>query len=101
MRYLLLILFSVLLVSACQTSKTQMQTASPDAKIFTLRGKVVAVDKAKKKATIAHEKISGYMDAMTMDFPVKDDFVLNDLTKDADIRADLVVDKDAFWKISR
>ncbi len=97
MRYFLLILFSILIVSACQKSQPQTQTASPDAKHFTLRGKVIAVDKAKKKATISHEAIPDYMDAMTMDFPVKDDFVLNDLTKDADVRADLVVDKDSFW----
>lgn len=95
MRYFLLILFSVLIFSACQ--KPQAQTASPEAKHFKLKGKIVAVDKAKKKATVAHDAIAGYMDAMTMEFPVKDDFVLNDLTKDADIRADLIVDKDAFW----
>lgn len=95
MRYFLLILFCVLIFSACQ--KPQAQTASPEAKHFKLKGKIVAVDKAKKKATVAHDAIAGYMDAMTMEFPVKDDFVLNDLTKDADIRADLIVDKDAFW----
>ncbi len=97
MRYFLLILFLILLVSACEKSQPQIQTASSDAKHFTLRGKVIAVDKAKKKATISHEEIPGYMDAMTMDFPVKDDFVLNDLPKDADVRADLVVDRDTFW----
>jgi protein SCO1/2 len=97
MRYFLLILFLILLVSACQKSQPQTLMASPAAKRFTLHGKVVAVDKAKKKATISHEAIPDYMDAMTMDFPVKDDFVLNDLTKDADISASLVVDKDAYW----
>ena len=98
MRYLILILFAVLLFSACQKTQTQNQNASPDAKRYTLRGKVVAVDRAKKRATIAHEDVGdGFMPAMTMDFPVKDDFVLDDLTKDANIRADLVVDKDSFW----
>ncbi len=71
--------------------------ASADAKRYTLRGKVVAVDKANKKATIAHGDIPGYMDAMTMEFPVRADWVWDDLTKDADIRADLVIDKDNFW----
>lgn len=97
MRYL--ILFAVLLFSACQKSpQQQTQNASPDAKRYALRGKVVAVDRAKKTVTVAHEDVGdGFMPAMTMDFPVKDDFVLDDLTKDADIRADLVVDKDSFW----
>lgn len=95
MRYLILILFSIITFSACQ--KVETRVASPDAKYYSLRGKVVAVDKTKKKATIAHEEIPDYMDAMTMDFPVKDDFVLDDLTKDAEIRAQLVVDKDSYW----
>ncbi len=95
MRYLILFLFSILLFTACQKGETQ--TASSDAKHYTLKGKIVAVDKAKKKATIAHEEIPGYMDAMTMDFPIREDWVWEDLTKDAEIRADLVVDKDGYW----
>ncbi len=97
MRYFFIILFSILLFSACQKTQTPQQIASPDAKLYNLRGKVVAVDKAHKKATIAHEDIENYMPAMTMEFPIKDDFVFDDLSKDADIRADLVVDKDGFW----
>lgn len=71
--------------------------ASADAKRYPLKGTVVAVDKAKKKATIKHEEIPGYMDAMTMDFPIKDAWVWEDLTKDSEIRGELVVDKDGFW----
>lgn len=97
MRYLLLILFSALLFTACQKSQTQSQTTSAEAKRYTLKGKVVAFDKAKKTATIAHEDVAGYMSAMTMDFPIKDDWVWEDLTKDSEIRADLVVDKNGFW----
>lgn len=98
MRYFLLILFSMFLFSACQKSETQtQQNASAEAKRYTLRGKVVAVDKARKKASIAHEDVENYMPAMTMDFPVKDDWVFDELSKDAEIRSDLVVDKDGFW----
>lgn len=97
MRYLLFFLLSVFTFTACQKAETQSQNASADAKRYELKGRVVAVDKAKKKATVAHEKIEGYMDAMTMDFPIKDDWVWEDLSKDADIRAELVVDKDGYW----
>jgi protein SCO1/2 len=62
-----------------------------------LRGRVVAVDKAHKKASIAHEEVEDYMPAMTMDFPIKDDWVFDELSKDADIRGDLVVDADGYW----
>ncbi len=97
MRYFLLILFSILLFSACRKSPATQQNASLDAKRYALRGKIMAVDKAGKKASIAHEDIENYMPAMTMDFPVKDDWVFDELSKDADVRADLVVDKDGFW----
>lgn len=97
MRYLILFLSAIFLFAACKTSQSQNQNASAEAKRYNLKGKIVAVDKAKKKATVAHEEIPGYMDAMTMDFPIKDDWVWDDLTKDAEIRAELVVDKDGYW----
>ncbi len=100
MRYGFSVLFIIpvlLFTVACQ--KSRQQTVSADAKHYALKGKVVAVDRAKKKATVEHEDIPGYMDAMTMDFPIRADWVWDDLTKDADIRADLVVDntKGEFW----
>lgn len=97
MRYLILFLSLIFLFTSCQKSESHNQNASADAKRFTLKGKVIAVDKAKKKATISHGEIPGYMDAMTMEFPIRADWVWDDLTKDAEIRAELVVDKDAFW----
>ena len=95
MRYFLLILFSTFLFTACQ--QTETKTASTNAKRYPLKGKIVAVDRAKKKATVAHNEIPGFMEAMTMDFPIREDWVWEDLTKDAEIRAELVVDNDGFW----
>ena len=97
MRYFLFILFSVFLFTACEKSQTQSQNASADAKRYALKGTVVAVDKAKKKATIKHEEIPGYMDAMTMDFPIREDWVWEDLTPGADVFAEMVVDADGYW----
>ncbi len=97
MRYFILILFSALVLTACQKSVTQSTNTSAEAKRYSLKGTVVAVDKAKKKATVKHEEIPGYMDAMTMDFPVREDWVWEDLNPGADIFADLVVDADNFW----
>lgn len=90
MRYLLFILFSVFLFTACQNAPEQ--AVSADAKRYPLKGKVISVDKAKKKASIAHEEIPGYMEAMIMDFPIRNEDVLNTLTKDAEIQAELIVD---------
>jgi protein SCO1/2 len=93
MRYLILFLLPVFLFTACPKS----QSESTDAKRYPLKGKVVEVDREKKKATIAHDEIPGYMPAMTMDFPIRAAWVWDDLTKDSEIRAELVVDKDGYW----
>ncbi len=98
MRYLIIFLLSVFLFTACQ--KTDTQTASADAKRYPIKGKVVSVDKANKKAVIEHEEIPGFMEAMTMSFLIKEDWVWNDLTPGSDIRAELVVDetaKEPYW----
>jgi protein SCO1/2 len=93
MRYLFLFLLPVFLFTACPKS----QSDSAEAKRYNLKGKIVSADRAKKTATIAHDDIPGYMSAMTMDFPIRADWVWDDLTKDSEIRAELVVTKDEYW----
>lgn len=98
MRFYLLIIFAALLAAACQTRQTA--PASSDAKRYRLKGKVVSVDKEKKKAKIDHEAIPGFMEAMTMDFPIKEDWVWENLAPGAEVRAELVVDSAAdepYW----
>lgn len=96
MRLAILFLFSILMFSACQTVEPA-KIASADAKRFPLKGKIVSVDRAKKQATIDHEEIPGYMEAMTMRFPIREDYILETMSKDAEIRAELVVDKGEYW----
>ncbi|QQS47960.1 MAG: copper-binding protein [Acidobacteriota bacterium] len=65
---------------------------------YELRGVVVSVDKEKNRATIRHEAVKGYMDAMTMPFPIKDKAALEELRPGDQITATLVVTADgASW----
>ena len=99
MRYLILFLFSILLFTACRKAE-QNENASTEAKRYKLEGKVVSVDKANKKAEIDHKAIEGYMDAMTMSFPIHADWVWDELKPGAEIKAELVVDesaKEPYW----
>src|SRR5215207_6027782 len=96
MRYLFLILSTVLFFAACQKMQSQQPVASPNAKRFVLKGKIVSVNKAKRTASIDHESIPNYMEAMTMDFPIHNDDILNTLTAGSDIKAELVVDRGDF-----
>lgn len=93
------LLLSTLLITSCYQS-VPPQNASGEAKRYPLKGKVVSVDRANKKAKIDHEAIDGYMPAMEMEFPIHEDWVWNDLVPGAEIRAELVVDnsaKDPYW----
>jgi protein SCO1/2 len=93
----------VFLFVQCGTGGSQTGTgefvAGPNAKRYDLKGIVVSVNKEKKEASIKHEKIEGFMDAMTMDFPIKEDWVWGVLSEGAEIQADLVVDNESgkFW----
>lgn len=98
MKALLVIFTAIFLFTSCQ--KQREANASANAKRYPIRGKVVSVDKAAKKAKIDHEAVPDYMPAMTMDFAIHEDWVWEELTPGSDIRADLVVDntaKDPYW----
>ena len=67
---------------------------SANEKHYDLKGKVVAVDKAGRTATIAHEEIKGYMPAMTMQYrfaPKDEKWALDVLMPGDQISATLVV----------
>jgi protein SCO1/2 len=99
MRYIILFLSFALLFTACKKAESPQNT-SAEVKRFAFKGKVISVDKAKKKATIEHNEIKGFMQGMTMEFPVRADWVWDDLTPGTEISsADLVVDdaKGEFW----
>jgi protein SCO1/2 len=91
MRFLILVLFSILLFTAC-TDSSGPETPSAKLKRYDLKGKVLSVNKAEGKASVAHDEIPGFMSAMTMDFVIKDKDALNELSEGAEITAVLVVD---------
>jgi Cu/Ag efflux protein CusF len=67
--------FALILAVACgkanigSPSKT---LADPGEKIFTMHGKIVSRDASSNSLTIDHKEIPGLMEAMTMDYAVRD-----------------------------
>jgi Cu/Ag efflux protein CusF len=61
---------------------------------YELKGVVQSVDKAKKRATIRHEKVGDLMDAMTMPFFIKDEKALTEMEPGDQIKATLVSTSD-------
>lgn len=102
MKYAILLAIALTAFTACQpgTSPDAATNSTANQKRYDLRGVVVSVDKAAKKAKIDHEDIPGYMAKMTMDFPIHEEWVWDELQPGAEIRAELVVDstaKDPYW----
>ncbi len=86
---IVVILFSMLM-AGCQeqappaastpaAAPATQEPAPSETREFTLTGKVVSVDTAQKSATINHGKIEGFMEAMTMPYPVPEDADLQKL----------------------
>jgi len=67
------------------------RSASSAERRFPLEGRVVAVDAAAETLTIAHHEIPGYMNAMTMEFHVRDRWVFDVAHPGDTVRATLVV----------
>src|SRR5713226_1805839 len=88
---LCLALCTAILVSGCKPRR------SANEKHYDLKGKVVAVNKSERTATIAHEDIKGYMPAMTMPFKIKSDADLELLQPGDQVTGTLVVDDVSSW----
>lgn len=87
--------------SACnKTGQPVPQSSSaqaPSAKRYQLKGKVVSVDQRAKMADIDAEAIPGFMDAMTMPYPIKPESDLGKLQPGDLVTGDIVVQDDNSW----
>jgi protein SCO1/2 len=95
-RSLLTILF-LLILGLAVTGSSCRARRSANEKRYPLKGKVVAVDKTDRTATIAHEDIVGYMPAMTMPFKINNAADLEMLKPGDEITGTLVVDDLSAW----
>ena len=70
---------------------------SANEKRYPINGKVVAVNKTDRTATIEHEDIVGYMPAMTMPFRIKNDADLEMMKPGDQVTGGLVVNDTSSW----
>lgn len=64
---------------------------------YSLRGQVLRLRPANRIAVIKHERIEGWMEAMTMDFPVPDPEQYARLREGQTIRATVLVNDLSYW----
>jgi Cu/Ag efflux protein CusF len=85
---------SVFVAAAALTAGCQPPGASTTAaaKLYDVKGKVVALDREKKVVTLDHEDIPGLMKAMKMEFSVEDAKVLEGLAPGDSVTGKLKAD---------
>ena len=66
-------------------------------KEYQLTGQVIRLDAGNKTAVIKHQKIEGWMEAMTMEFPVKDQADFSKLREGEKISGTVFVQGTTYW----
>jgi protein SCO1 len=89
--FALVAVFFVLGLAACKHQE------DANVKRYHLVGKVVAVDARGSSVVVDHQAIPGFMDAMTMAYPVRDVRILAPLGVGDEITADVVVASDGAY----
>jgi Cu/Ag efflux protein CusF len=82
----------ILLLTACGGS----QPTEP-AKEYSMKGVVLRMDAQVRTAVIKHENIEGWMEAMTMEFPIRDAREFEKLSVGKRIAATVFVRGDEYW----
>ena len=85
----------VLLVLSC--SKQEKPLSDKGEKLYTLKGKIVSRDASDNSLRLDHEAVPGYMEAMTMDYPVRGATVAQLPPDKAKVEARLHVTDDRYW----
>lgn len=90
-------MFALLLVAGC---KGGARTAASGEKQYAIRGVIVSTDAAKGEVLLNHERIPGFMEAMTMSYRLKDPGILSELHPGDKITATLEAQEDAAGPIN-
>ena len=86
-----------LIIACLAIASVACKPKAPEGKRYEFRGKVVAVNKAERSATIDHDAVPGYMGAMAMEFDIEDDAGLAKLEVGDQVTATLVVTDEHDW----
>ena len=88
------LLFSL---AACQQATVKEEAKDEPVKKYALHGEVLRLDPQGKIAAIKHEKIGDWMEAMTMEYPVKEQPEFDKLHVGDKIDATVYVQGNSYW----
>jgi Cu/Ag efflux protein CusF len=87
------------LVVICSLAAAGFAQANAKKKNYTLHGTIQAVKGSEQKVTVKHDKIEGYMGAMTMDYKVADPEMMKKLKTGDEITATIYEDEYTLYDI--
>jgi len=89
---LLTCLICALMLAGCQRNPAPQPT-----KEYQTRGEGMSVEPAAQTATVKSGKVEGWMEAMTMEYPVKDKAEFSKLKAGEKIQAKILVQGTDYW----
>jgi protein SCO1/2 len=93
----ILLLAASIGLTACHAPATKSATGSADVHSYHGEGIIEHISPDRHLVTLHHQAIPGYMMEMTMDFPVRDDHLLDGLSTGDRVDFTLVVANDDAW----
>ena len=91
-------LFAVfVLLAGCRQPAVQEEAKDEPVRRYALHGEVLRLDSQGRIAAIKHEKIGDWMEAMTMEFPVKEQPEFDRLRAGEKINATVFVQGNSYW----
>lgn len=97
MKTMILLCGLLLVVAGCKPAASPPPAAAATNQTYAVRGVIQQIPADRRHATIKHEKIPGYMAAMTMDFSVRDTNALAGFAAGDEISFTLVITEDDDW----
>jgi Cu/Ag efflux protein CusF len=91
------ILLMVTAMAGCNRAPAPTKDSKEPLRQYSMRGSVIRLDPEGHIATLKNEKIEGWMESMTMDFPVKDQADFNKLHAGDTVRATVFVQGLEYW----
>jgi len=96
MRRAVLLAVIALFLVACAKSEPKPLSENGE-KLYTLKGKILSRDASDNSLRLDHEAVPGFMEAMTMDYPVRGAKVQELPPDKSKIVARLHVNDDRYW----
>jgi Cu/Ag efflux protein CusF len=94
---LLALCFLALSIACNRAAPPSAEHTQGSTKRYSLKGKVISVNKQAGNASIYNDPIAGFMDPMAMPYTIKPPATLDDLQPGDTVTADVVVEPDKYW----